>query len=100
MGQKTANNREQAQYTTCFPCAVVLVHGTVLPEHVANHTLNDPEVQRLSYALTMLEDEVANQYFSARHLARADLKLPTDQILKSDWFEPQKDTNKPPNKLN
>ncbi len=58
------------------------------------------EVQRLSYALTMLEDEVANQYFSARHLARADIKLSTDQILKSDWFEPQKDANKPPNKLN
>ena len=70
-----------------------------MPEHVANDTLNDPEVQRVSYSLTMV-DEVANQYFSARHLARADLKLPTNQILKSDWFEPQRDANKPPNKLN
>ena len=99
LGQKTATNTEQAQYSTSFPCAVALVHGTVLPEHVADDSLNDPEVQRLSSALTMVEDEFANKYFPARRLAHADIKLATGQILKSDWFEPHWDATKPPSKI-
>ena len=99
MSQKTATNTEQAQYSTNFPCAVALVHGAVSPEHVADDTLNDPEVQMPSSALTIVEDKVANQYFPARRLARANIKLCNGKILKSDWFEPQSDATKPPNKL-
>jgi hypothetical protein len=47
----------------------------------------------------MVEDEFANKYFPARRFARADIKLATGQILKSDWFEPQWDATKPPNKI-
>ena len=99
MSQKTATNTEQAQYSTNFPCAVALVHGAVSPEHVTDEALNDPEVQMPSSALTIVEDEVANQYFPAHRLARANIKLCNGKILKSDWFEPQSDATKPPHKL-
>jgi len=35
LGTKQVTTTEEAQYSTSFPCALALVHGTVLPEHVA-----------------------------------------------------------------
>jgi 2-methylcitrate dehydratase PrpD len=73
-----------------------LVHGTILPEHVADAALNHPEVQRLSSILTMGEDASANSAFPNRRLARAEITLASGGHLKSDWFEPEWDPTAPP----
>ena len=96
LGQKTATNTEEAQYSTSFPCAVALVHGTVLPEHVADDALKDSEVQRLSSVLTMDESDHANSVFPNSRLARADITLTNGQLLESSWFEPTWDAKAPP----
>jgi 2-methylcitrate dehydratase PrpD len=96
LGQKTATNTEEAQYSTSFPCAVALVHGTVLPEHVADDALKDSEVQRLSSVLTMDESDHANSVFPNSRLARADITLTNGQLLESSWFEPKWDAKAPP----
>jgi len=96
LGQKTATNTEEAQYSTSFPCAVALVHGTILPEHVADDALKDPEVQRLSSVLTMGENDHANSVFPNTRLARADITLTNGQVLESTWFEPKWDAKAPP----
>ena len=36
LGQKKVTNTEEAQYSTSFPCAIALVHGDILPEHIAD----------------------------------------------------------------
>lgn len=96
LGQKTATNTEEAQYSTSFPCAVALVHGTILPEHVADDSLKNPEVQRLSSVLTMAESDHANSVFPNSRLARADITLTNGQLLESSWFEPKWDAKAPP----
>ena len=96
LGQKTVTNTEEAQYSTSFPCAVALVHNNVLPEHVAEKALKNPEVQRLSSILTMGEDERANLAFPEKRFAKADITLIDGQILSSTWFEPRWDFEDPP----
>jgi 2-methylcitrate dehydratase PrpD len=96
LGQKTVTNTEEAQYSTSFPCAVALVHNNVLPEHVAEKALKNPEVQRLSSILTMGEDEKANSAFPEKRFAKADITLIDGQILSSTWFEPRWDFEDPP----
>ena len=96
LGTKQVTTTEEAQYSTSFPCALALVHGTILPEHVADAALNHPEVQRLSSILTMGEDASANSAFPNRRMARAEITLASGGHLKSDWFEPEWDPTAPP----
>ena len=98
LGTKQVTTTEEAQYSTSFPCALALVHGTVLPEHVAEAALDDPEVQRLSSILTMGEDAAANKAFPNRRMARAEITLAAGNRLQSDWFEPEWDPTDPPSK--
>jgi 2-methylcitrate dehydratase PrpD len=78
LGQKNAVTTEEAQYSTSFPCALALVHGTIMPQHVADEALRNPEVQRLSEVLSMGEDDDANRLFlhqrinASTHSARGD----------------------------
>ena len=74
------------------------MHGTVLPEHVAEAALDHPEVQRLSSILTMGEDAAANKAFPNRRMARAEITLAAGNRLQSDWFEPEWDPTDPPSK--
>ena len=83
LGQKKVTNTEEAQYSTSFPCAIALVHGDILPEHIADDALKDPEIQRLSSVLTISEDDHANLVFPRSRLARADITLKTGQVLSS-----------------
>ena len=96
LGQKNAITTEEAQYSTSFPCALALVHGTVMPQHVADEALGDPEVQRLSAVLSMDEDNYANRLFPLQRMARAEITLHAGDILKSGWFEPKWDAAAPP----
>ena len=98
LGTKQVTTTEEAQYSTSFPCALALVHGTVLPEHVAEAALDHPEVQRLSSILTMGEDAAANKAFPNRRMARAEITLAAGDRLQSDWFEPEWDPTDPPSK--
>ena len=96
LGQKNAITTEEAQYSTSFPCALALVHATVMPQHVADEALGDPEVQRLSAVLSMDEDNYANRLFPLQRMARAEITLHAGDILKSGWFEPKWDAAAPP----
>ena len=100
LGQKNAITTEEAQYSTSFPCALALVHGTVMPQHVADEALGNPEVQRLSAVLSMDEDNYANRLFPLQRMARAEITLHAGDILKSGWFEPKWDATAPPHRTN
>ena len=100
LGHKNAITTEEAQYFTSFPCALALVHGTVMPQHVADEALGDPKVQRLSAVLSMDEDNYANRLFPLQRMARAEITLHAGDILKSGWFEPKWDAAPPPHRAN
>ena len=100
LGQKNAITTEEAQYSSSFPCALAIVHATVMPQHVADEALGDPEVQRLSAVLSMDEDNYANRLFPLQRMARAEITLHAGDILKSGWFEPKWDAAAPPHRAN
>ena len=79
-------------------CAVDLLRGTVLPEHVTNAALDHAEVQRLSPVLTMGEDTAANRAFPNRRMACAEIRLATGESMRSNWFEPESAPRTPPSK--
>jgi len=91
-------NTEEAQYSTSYPCAVAMVRGTVTPEDIADETLSDPEILRLSKSLTMTESTWANEKFPQERFAKVTLSLRDGRELESDWVEPIWDAKHPPAK--
>jgi hypothetical protein len=73
-----------------------LVRGGVGPADIADATLSDPEVLRLSDGLVMAQDARANVVFPGTRLARVRLLLPDGRTLESDWMQPRRDHDAPP----
>ena len=89
---------DEAQYSTSFPCAVAMVRGDVGPADIGDDALSDPEIVRLSNALTMSEDAEANAVFPLTRLAKVTLTLTDGRELSSDWMQPRWDHDAPPTK--
>ena len=87
---------EEAQYSTSFPCAVALVRGTITPDDIADHMLDDPEILRLSQGLIMRETDHANDSFPARRLARVALILKDGTKVQGEYLTPRWDFTNPP----
>ena len=87
---------DEAQYSTSFPCAVAMVRGDVGPADIDDDALNDPEIVRLSNALTMSEDAAANAVFPLTRLAKVTLFLTDGREVTSDWMQPRWDFDAPP----
>ncbi len=87
---------EEAQYSTSFPTAVALVRGAIGPADIADEALDDPEILRLSRAMTMVEDDHANANFPSGRLARVTLSLRDGTELTSGWTSPRWDAAHPP----
>jgi len=89
---------DEAQYSTSFPCAVAMVRGDVGPADIGDDALSDPEIVRLSNALTMSEDAETNAVFPLTRLAKVTLTLTDGRELSSDWMQPRWDHDAPPTK--
>ncbi len=87
---------EEAQYSTSFPVAVALARGALGPADLDGEALHDPEILRLSRALTMVEDPQTNAAFPLKRYARVTLTLVDGQVLTSERFEPPWDWDAPP----
>ena len=87
---------EEAQYSTSFPTAVALARGSLTAADIGDDALQDPEILRLSRAMTMTEDDHANARFPNYRTARVSLTLKDGTELQSDWHEPRWDAQHPP----
>ena len=87
---------EEAQYSTSFPTAIALVHGDITASSLKDSALNDPEVKRLSKAITMHEDAHCNAAFPLKRYANVDITLTDGQRVSSDWHQPKWDHTAPP----
>lgn len=86
---------EQAQYSTAYPAAVALVHGTVGPEDVTEARFSDPEVRRLAGGMTVNESEAFNAEFPARRFSEVELLLKDGRTLHSGPTEAPGDPETP-----
>lgn len=87
---------EEAQYSTSFPTAVALVRGGIAPGDLSDAALHDPEILRLSRAMTMVEDDAANAVFPGRRLGRVTLRLQDGRTVASPHVIPKWDPAQPP----
>ena len=87
---------DEAQYSTAFPVALALIHGTVGPQHIADHAIQDPIAQALAQKIVIRESDHANAAFPARRLARVTLHTDNGHHVTSAWQEPRWDHTNPP----
>jgi 2-methylcitrate dehydratase PrpD len=87
---------EGAQYSTSFPCAVALVRNGITPQDIADGSLDDPEILRLSTGLIMTESNYANENFPAKRFAKVALILKDGSRLQGDYLTPRWDFTNPP----
>lgn len=87
---------DEAQYSTCYPAALAMVHGRIRPEQLADGALDDPEVLRLSDTMVLRDSDFANSEFPARRFARVTLVLKDGTRLEGDYMTPRWDHTEPP----
>lgn len=87
---------EEAQYSTSFPTAVALARGAITAADISDDALQNPEILRLSRAMTMVEHDHANTNFPSGRLARITLTLRDGTKLQSGWTSPRWDRVHPP----
>ena len=87
---------EEAQYSTSYPVAIAIVRGGIAAEDLSEDALQDPEILRLSEAMTMSEHDNANAAFPETRLARVRLHLTDRREMQSEWTQPKWDADAPP----
>ncbi len=93
--QGVPETTDQAQYGTSFPTAAALVHGDVLPQHIADAALADPAVCALARRIRYCEDAEYSRRFPARRFARVEIRLQDGRNLTSSPREPRGDPASP-----
>ncbi|MFK7752030.1 MAG: MmgE/PrpD family protein [Sedimentitalea sp.] len=87
---------EEAQYSTSFPCAIALLHGTITPADLCGDALHDPDILRLSTGLVMRADAECSASFPAERHARVTLHLKDGRTLETGTMSPLWDHRTPP----
>lgn len=96
LGTVTPQSTDEAQYSTAFPVALALIHGTVGPEHLSDQAIQDPIAQALAQKIQIQEHEHANAAFPKRRFARVTLRTHDGRQATSGWNEPRWDHTNPP----
>ncbi|GAA6200378.1 MmgE/PrpD family protein [Aquicoccus sp. SU-CL01552] len=96
LAMREPKRSDEAQYSTSYPAALAMVHGEIRPEHLADDSLDHPEVLRLSRSMVLREADRANAAFPLRRFARVTLILHDGRSLRGDWVTPRWDHTDPP----
>jgi 2-methylcitrate dehydratase PrpD len=75
---------------------VALVRNGITPQDIADGSLDDPEILRLSTGLIMTESNYANENFPAKRFAKVALILKDGSRLQGDYLTPRWDFTNPP----
>ncbi|WP_299301748.1 MmgE/PrpD family protein [uncultured Litoreibacter sp.] len=87
---------EEAQYSTSHPVAIALSRGGIGPFDLDEDALNDPEIRRLSLAMTMSEHADAERVYPGKRIARVRISLISGDVHQSEWQEPKWESTAPP----
>lgn len=86
---------EQAQYSTPFPVAAMLVRGRLGVEEITENGLRDPAILAMADRITLRESAQDNADFPDHRFATVTIGLTTGQTLVSDRLEPKGDPEQP-----
>nr|WP_245624235.1 MmgE/PrpD family protein [Jannaschia donghaensis] len=95
LATRAPRTTEEAQYSTCYPSAVAMVHGRVGPGDIMIEGRTAPEVRRLSDGMIVRESDTFNAAFPARRFAEVTLILRSGQRLVSGRMEAKGDPEDP-----
>ncbi|SDE83728.1 MmgE/PrpD family protein [Limimaricola pyoseonensis] len=86
---------EEAQYSTAYPVAAMLVRGRVGPQEVAPEALDDAAINRMADRIVFTESEAFNAAFPARRFAEVTIVLKDGRRLRSGPTEASGDPEAP-----
>lgn len=95
LGSRRATNTEEAQYSTGFPLAALLVRGRVAMDEIAGSGLSDPAIVAMQTRIRVVEDAEATRAFPATRSAIVELRLHDGRVLVSDRTYTRGDANSP-----
>jgi 2-methylcitrate dehydratase PrpD len=84
LSQVPPQTSDQAQYATCFPIAVALCRGDVLPEHVIEGKLADADILDMFDKISILEDDEFSQRFPQERLAKVKIRCYDGRVFLSE----------------
>jgi 2-methylcitrate dehydratase PrpD len=83
LGSRRATNTEEAQYSTGFPLAALLVRGRVGAAEITDDGLSDPAIAAMQARIRVVEDEQATRDFPAARSAIVEMRLHDGRVLNS-----------------
>lgn len=86
---------EQAQYSTPFPVAAMLVRGRLGVEEITENGLRDPAILAMAERISLAETEQDNADFPDHRFATVTIVLKSGVKLVSDRLEPNGDPERP-----
>ena len=95
LGSRRATNTEEAQYSTGFPLAALLVRGRVGAAEITDSGLSDPAIAAMQTRITVVEDPEATREFPVRRSAIVEMRLHDGRVLTSDRTYTRGDPDSP-----
>ncbi len=95
LGTRTPKTSDEAQYSLPYPTAAAAVRGRVGPDEIAESSLADPEILRLSEAMIVVEDAQFSRMFPTRRLARVTMVMKDGRSWTSQPKDPRGDPENP-----
>ena len=83
LGNRPVTTTEEAQYSTGFPLAALLVRGRVGAAEIAGDGLTDPAVAAMQARIRVREDAESTRMFPATRSAVVELHLRDGRVLTS-----------------
>ena len=83
LGSRRATNTEEAQYSTGFPLAALLVRGRVGAAEITESGLSDPAIAAMQARIRVIEDEQSTRDFPASRSAIVEMRLHDGRVLNS-----------------
>lgn len=86
---------DELTYALAYPFAIMLVHGEIGPQQLQESILHDPEVQRISLATEIIDDEHYTKISVGKRWADVSLMLKDGRQLTSPPATPRGDPDNP-----
>jgi 2-methylcitrate dehydratase PrpD len=86
---------DEFAYSIAFPVAAMIVRGQVGVQELAEITLQDPEILRISKATVLIDDPHLTQISEGKRWAQVTLVLKDGRRLESEPRTPRGDTDLP-----
>lgn len=86
---------DEFAYGIAFPVATMIVRGQIGVPELTNETLQDPDIQRISQATTLIDDPHYTKISVGKRWAEVSMTLTNGRVITADPRTPRGDTDMP-----